>query len=49
MPLLGGVQKGHTQLLAGQMILVASQVCATQICGLDLENVALVWATLAVK
>ena len=49
MPLLGGVQKGHTQLLAGHMILVASQVCTTQICGLGQEKVALGWATLAFK
>ena len=49
MPLLGGVQKGHTQLLAGHMILVASQVCTTKICGLGLEKVALGWSTLAFK
>ena len=49
MPLLGGVQKGYTQLLAGHMILVTSQVCTTQICGLGLEKVAFGWSTLAFK
>ena len=49
MPLLGGVQKGHTELLAGHVILVASQVCTTQICGLGLDIVAFEWSTLAFK
>ena len=31
------------------MILVASQVCTTQICGLGQEKVALGWSTLAIK
>ena len=49
MPLLEGVQKGHTQLLAGHVILVASQVSTTQVCGLGLEKVAQGWSTLAFK
>ena len=44
-----GVQKGQAQLLVGHQILVASQVCTSQIWGLGFKKVAPGWSTLAFK